>query len=454
MKTPLRFCLRTLAFALPVLCISSCQPGKGNDSTRRAVDPVLATEMPFQDFEINGTAGDTVRLTDGTSIYIPPGIFVDGNGKPVNGNVQLHYRAFYTPGEIIASGITMLYDTAGTEQVFTSAGMFELTGSQNGQPVSIAPGKSISMDFASSYNDMAFNFYNLDTATATWNFLTTTTADSNELRQQLQSVLSAMPVIRRPVQPREYDPAQPLIGIDADIEDHPELSGYNNLVWQYAGSGPNPDDNKWIYGQDWNSAKLYMTDTNTCMYNMKLSGGDKSFSTNVYPALKGENYKEALTKFREKMIAYTASEVARQEKRIALAKTEAYQRSLSISRFGFFNCDIFAAFGQTQVAQFDFHFEDPEFEAHRDEVVVYVVTAGGRLVSGYSAAEPASFRFTKNLETGFVAVHRGTEKAAVFQFAEFSSLQIASNFMTKIKLHPVNHPVASGKDIDDLILKL
>src|SRR5574337_759218 len=141
MKTSMLTPARLLAVALPVLFLVSCKPGTTDNAKGPSVNPPLMTDVPFQNFDIDAQGGDTVRLTDGTSIYIPQSIFIDQNGKPVTGKVQLHYRAFYTPGEIVASGLSMLYDTAGTEHNFSSAGMFEITGTQDGKPVSIAPGK-------------------------------------------------------------------------------------------------------------------------------------------------------------------------------------------------------------------------------------------------------------------------------------------------------------------------
>src|SRR5262249_30442878 len=111
MKTRYFSPARFFAVALPILLLASCQPGAEN-TKNPAVNPPLITNVPFQDFDIDAQAGDTISLTDGTNIYVPQNIFVDQNGKPVSGKVQLHYRAFYTPGEIVASGITMLYDTA------------------------------------------------------------------------------------------------------------------------------------------------------------------------------------------------------------------------------------------------------------------------------------------------------------------------------------------------------
>src|SRR4051812_12730693 len=94
------FFIRTgsLSAALLVLGLAACNPGtKTADFTRRkAVDRVLTDDVPFRDFNVNTAKSDTLNLAEGTQIVIPPGIFVDKDGKKVNGDVQIHYRAFYT----------------------------------------------------------------------------------------------------------------------------------------------------------------------------------------------------------------------------------------------------------------------------------------------------------------------------------------------------------------------
>src|ERR1051325_9931533 len=103
MKSPFKL-LPALLAILPAIFIFSCKPNSSTvDTTRKAVDAPLVKNIPFRDFDVNAENGDTLRLSEGTDIFIPGGTFVDQKGFPVKGKVQLHYRAFYTPGEILAS---------------------------------------------------------------------------------------------------------------------------------------------------------------------------------------------------------------------------------------------------------------------------------------------------------------------------------------------------------------
>lgn len=446
---------RALFLAVPLLLFFSCKQEQGSGAnTRHAVNPVLTADVPFRDFEIDVAAGDTIELEEGTRLYVPSNIFVDASGNPVTGKVQLHYRAFYTPGEIIASGITMLYDTAGEESPFSSAGMFELYGTQNDKAISIAPGKTIEMDFASTHNDADFSFYELDTVSAKWNFVTKgAPADTSLLYKKLQDLIAAFP--RKPMEPKEYNPSKPVINLDMDLSDHPELSGYSDIIWQYAGNENDPDKNAWIYSTAWTSAKLQLVDSNTCTYNMNLSGSGKKFSSNVVPVLKGKNYAQAMTQFKEKMNAFNASEKERQEKRKTLAQTPLFMRRSSIRSFGICNWDIFQIFGNPELLFSVFHFDDPEMEKNRDNVTVFVVTADGRIISYYNGAAEPKITYIPEKNNCIIAVLNGTAKGAILSNNEFNEMAKAENGKAaRFQLHSTSHPVANSKDLDDLISKL
>ncbi|CAN5203816.1 hypothetical protein BH09BAC5_BH09BAC5_28580 [soil metagenome] len=449
--------LRTgkISAAVLLLLTTACnQDAKIAESTvRKAVDPVLQNNLAFRNFTVNSDKADTISISEGTQLFIPPGTFVDENGKAVTGDVQIHYRAFYTPGEIIASGISMFYDTANAEHVFSSAGMFEITGTQNGNPVSIAKGKSIDMNFASTRNDAQYSFYEMDTTNAKWKFVTTGNAEPNSFRNKLIAELDKL--IPKPVEPKLFDANKPVIDIDVDTKDHPELAGYDGILWQYAGTGTDPEKNKWVYDENWTSTQLTMRDSSTCMYGLKLSSGTKTFSTNVYPTLKGQNYQKAVSEFRNKMEVFNATETVRQQKRKDVALTTEYQRRTKIITFGICNWDRYQIYGSPEYAQVEFHFDDPEFERQRENVAIYFVAISGQMVSSCNGASTSSFVFTSSSNSAVIGILRGTTKVAVLNNSEF--LVAVSGDRTKhskLQLHPTSMTVKDNRDLDILIAKL
>lgn len=455
MKTTLLTRTRIFTAALILISLASCNQGSNlaDNTRRRAIDPVIENDVPFRDFTVSADKDDTITLAEGTKIFIPAGIFVDTKGAPVKGDIQLHYRAFYSPGEIIASGISMFYDSAGTEHVFTSAGMFEIKGTQKGNPIAIAQGKSIDMDFASTRDDATYSFYQMDTAKAEWKYLTTGKAEPNAMREQLMAELTKS--FPKPAEPKLYDPTKPVINIDVDVQDHPELAGYEGLLWQYAGSGNDPEKNKWIYGTEWTAAQLTMKDSNTCMYGMNLSAPSKSFTTNVFPSLKGNDYTQAMSEFRAKMETFTATEAVRQEKRKNVALTAQFQRRSQIRNFGMHNWDAYEIFGEPEFATAEFHFEDPEFEKVRESVSVYFITADRRIISTYNGAEISKVVFVSNRSSSIIAVLRGTNRVALLDNSGFvSSLAPEGTDRSIFKLHTSSQTVSNSKELDALIAEL
>ena len=106
---------------------------------------------------------------DGTRVRIAANALVNEDGTPVSGPVDISYRSFNEPYEIIASGIPMHVETAtGTEHMET-AGMYEVYATQNGRPVHLKAGERINLDRPEGETpDEGFTGWKLDEATGTW----------------------------------------------------------------------------------------------------------------------------------------------------------------------------------------------------------------------------------------------------------------------------------------------
>lgn len=109
--------------------------------------PLLPSiDKPHERVAVNASSPIDVTMSDGTRVLIPAGTIVDAKGDPVNGEVELRYRGFQEPYEIIASGIPMHVNTPEGVRHMESAGMYEITASVNGQPLALAPGGSITLE--------------------------------------------------------------------------------------------------------------------------------------------------------------------------------------------------------------------------------------------------------------------------------------------------------------------
>lgn len=119
----------------------------------------------FNELEVNNEEAKTLKLENGTIINIPAYSFIDKNGKPVKGKIKLNYRELHSAADIIASGVPIEYDSLGGKNYLETAGMFEIRGKKGKEPVYIAQGKTIDVQFASRHEGARFNHYYLEDGT-------------------------------------------------------------------------------------------------------------------------------------------------------------------------------------------------------------------------------------------------------------------------------------------------
>ena len=129
-----------------------------------------AIDKPTEQHAVDASKPIDVTMSDGVRVRIAAGSLVDANGIPVQGQVQLNYRSFSEPYEIIASGIPMHVNTPDGVQYMETAGMYDLTASVNGQPVQLATGSSITLDPTNTpAPDDGYITWALDETNGQWN---------------------------------------------------------------------------------------------------------------------------------------------------------------------------------------------------------------------------------------------------------------------------------------------
>jgi hypothetical protein len=119
----------------------------------------------------NMEAGPGGSLTYGLSVInIPENAFVHPDGTPVVGKVDITYTEYHDKLDLFLSGIPMTYDSAGYTYHFETAGMFDIRGFQNGEPVLIADNKSIEVRLDGA-DGQDFNNYYLDEEQKRWQYI-------------------------------------------------------------------------------------------------------------------------------------------------------------------------------------------------------------------------------------------------------------------------------------------
>lgn len=132
--------------------------------------PIKGIDVARKYYNINPSIENVLVYSSGTKIFIPANAFVDKEGNSITENVKIAYREFRDQVDILVSGIPMKYDSAGSVNDFESAGMFEMFASVGKDPVELAKGKNIDLNFASTSVDSTYNFYAYDDKTGNWEF--------------------------------------------------------------------------------------------------------------------------------------------------------------------------------------------------------------------------------------------------------------------------------------------
>ena len=346
MKTPL---LKTLGIIVLLtafgLSLFRCTPKQSAASTspKRVIqEPFQKVKIAPQTFTVSAETGGEIKLENGTRITVPPMAFVDKSGKPVTGEVQLKYREFHSAVDIMVSGIPMKFTDSGKEYDFESAGMFEINGYSGGQEVMVGEGKELNIQLAGNKADNDYNYYYFDTAAGQWYTLekNLTVAENTEKIKE-QEKLAAMPEPVKPVEPQEPDKNATIINLDIDYAKYPQFEEFNGLLWQYAGIGAekDPKNNPDVFNANWKKVDLRLVDSAKDIYQLTINADKSTFVTTVRPVIKGKDIEKARRKFKEQQQKYAGIIEARVKLMETVKRQGDFVRSLSVSKFGIYNCD-------------------------------------------------------------------------------------------------------------------
>jgi len=327
-----------------------------NDKTTTLKDQNKSTQKntkfinePFEKIKVNNTSykvdnskGAEIKHPTGSKIKIPKSSFVNKAGEDIKGEVEILYREIHDQAEIIASGIPMRYDSAGKEFTFESAGMFEITGSQNGEPVFIKHDKPLTVEFNSTQTEDRFNQYFLDTVAKNWTYIkrdnpvlppqqqppnpAEAKQELKKLEQKYEPAIAAIPKridsvkvvytkkiekLEKPSQPIKPNKSagRPQFELDVDYKEFPELSAFKNAVFEIGSESTNYKPE--MKDITWSSAEIEEGPTKGKNYILVLKLKQRIEKLVVYPVLSGNDFADASKKYEEKFEKYKTLQAKR-----------------------------------------------------------------------------------------------------------------------------------------------
>jgi hypothetical protein len=404
--------------------IPSCLSNK----TRPFITPPLKNlNIPFNSKKINPKINNTLSFPGGSSIDIPANAFVNEKNEPVTKKVEISFREMKNAIDVMMSGIPMTYDSAGVENSFTTAGMFEVYGYSEGKPVFIANDKKVTVNMVGNVQGN-YNFYQLDTINKKWVYISAGTAQNTyKIDKSVQisdSELISKIEIPQPIAPRKQSKKMTIFDFDVDYSAFPELAGFKYLVWEFL---PEMNDKKdksgldWVYNTKWTDMKVIPYDVSKGYYQLKLSANKTSFEAIVAPVLSGKEYKKAMNDFKDKLKDYN---VLLEEKKLDLQRVQnvnSFLRKYDIINFGIFNCD--KIYSRPDFVKLDVKFiikNHPEINT--SELIIFHITDGNQAVLRYYPTDKNAFFYCSSDNNKLVTFLKGN-KMAVFKNQGFQSLQ-------------------------------
>ena len=312
-----------------------------SEDTPCIAPPIKHLDIQSDNYYCANEVGGEFTHSSGSKIVVPKNAFVDKNGNSLNGEIELRYREFHDPIDFILSGIPMKYDSAGTEYTFESAGMVEVYGYQNGQPVEIADDKTIRIEMNPKDGSSRFNLYELDITSGDWAYKGKTELVSEDVdksrgaRNNESAVYIANDTIETDKKPsaiglkketeitkvelaqankeiKEYKKTQPSkpkasvnkdrqFDLDVDPKDFPELKNYSNLLFEVEQNDKNFSPE--VYNIEWEDISLSEKEKGKSYYLTLFKGSaKKTFS--VFPIFEGADYKKAFEEFKQNFSMY------------------------------------------------------------------------------------------------------------------------------------------------------
>ncbi len=323
---------------------------------------------PFMVKTISAEDGGIYEFETGSKLAFPPNAFVDANGNPIAGKVDVKYREFHDFVDFFLAGIPMGYDSAGVSYNLESAGMIEIYAEKAGQEVFLGPNKKVEIELISELaltgmnTQPDYNIYKLDIENRNWIYKAEddihymepeneeigllNTNPEQYLQQQLEEKLQQAEMIQQnqlakieaqipiPLPPRKPTKANGTdLVFDFDIEGQsdeelrrlfPEQSIINNTekeltelreryestLWQFSPQNEGIDEKK-IASVTWDDMKLRWLDGRD--YELTLFNKKESVKIIVNPVLSGGEYEAAIEEYNDAFASYQKEIQAREE---------------------------------------------------------------------------------------------------------------------------------------------
>lgn len=281
---------------------------------------VIATPLPvnqeFTYYNINPSVENILEHRNGSKLLVPANAFLDINGNIVEEQVDIQYREFHDPVDQFLSGIPMVYDSAGLNYTFMSAGMCEFRAYAGEEELQPNPDNPITVEMASFQNGTEYNMYTLNEQTGQWNNI------GKDVVEEVE------PPADPPNVPSYWDSYVETFDIGDDTGTQPELEQY--VGWLFQPVDKNEKINGWsrVSGID---VKVLGNNRYIITFSYWQQSAVTVLCERVYDD--DATYSDAYKRYEKELAAYY------EEYGIDYYGIQQAKRSFDLMDFGVINCD-------------------------------------------------------------------------------------------------------------------
>lgn len=456
---------------LPILTLSllcSCTNGIDKVTTKNQQSDDFAKIHPSEvnqmlrnqeDRFLIDTEETILKTKKCSRIHVPKDAFVKKDGSIPSGKVILLFREYQSVGEILASGLPMVYkDEKGNQFDFESAGMFEIRALDGEDTLLLKDGKEIKVELASP-NQGKFNFYELNDNTRSWKERASNlTAIRNPyLKEASDSLTRLESVLDRgvPKKAMEYKPSDRLFDIKVDPEKYPEFAEIGGVMWKYVGKEreKDPANNAEYFTKKYAFVELAPAKGDMLAYDVSFVSGNDTLKLLMAPAFPGKLKARYQKKFQEQMEKFNKaleeSQAIRQQQR----NESELLRVFNLDKLGIFNYDrqlkgnnipVLATFFLGDKKQADFK-----------GLNIYLVPAGKLCVIKYDLETAQKFAINLAERNRLIAIVKPDEIYTLSD-NDIRKLNLASHRSGKCDIHlkKIDKKVTSGTSVDEVLASL
>ncbi len=243
-----------------------------NNIEKEVDPPIKSMQIPSENYSVVGNEATELEY-DNSKIIIPENAFLDKEGNVVNGTVDIEYREFHDPVDIILSGIPMGYDTADIKGTLESAGMFEFRASSQGEEVFPNPDAIINVELESKQLRDGYNRYKFNEDSGNWEY-----EGVSLMQDSLGNVISEEEILVQNELPlfdnQNYVPVLPALKTDACFFGMKKIKGtkHREITCQIQGAGVAEYSRKFTLHKLLRKFKVVYAEENGRKYSKFLKG--------------------------------------------------------------------------------------------------------------------------------------------------------------------------------------